>query len=325
MPPSLTMPKPGRWRTTPPAIFPPIMGLFGLGLGWRNGAGAFGIGPGLSDIILGAVTLLYLFSLFAYGAKVAKRAGVVADDLKVLPGRAGLAALTQSGLLLAITALAYRQGLAQGVLWVALAGHTVLALLAIRWLMQAAPEARGVTPVWHLSFVGFIIAPLSAIPLGYVALSTAIFWATLAIALFVWGASAAQAMRARVPAPLRPLLAIHLAPAALFTMVAAGLGMPTMALAFGLISAVMAAAMVLGARWLTAAGFSPLWGAFTFPLAAFSNACFALWHEGQGEGWRIAGGLALVAATLIVPVIAVKVLQLWAKGQLAPKTNAATA
>ena len=326
MPPSLTPTRsPGLWRRTPPAIFPPIMGLFGLGLGWRNGAGAFGLGPGVSDMILGAVSLLYLFTIVAYGAKVLRRPGVVAEDLGVLPGRAGLAAMTQSGLLMAAVALAYVAPVAQAVLWIALAGHAGLAALLIRGLIAAPPEQRLVTPVWHLSFVGFIIAPLSALPLGYVALSQAIFWVTLAVALVIWAASAAQAVRARVPAPLRPLLAIHLAPAALFTMVAAQLGMAGTALGFGVVSLAMVAAMAAGVRWLTAGGFSPLWGAFTFPLAAFANACFALDRIGMGSGWRLGGGVALVAATLIVPPIAVKVLQLWAKGQLAARTNAATA
>ena len=108
-------------------------------------------------------------------------------------------------------------------------------------------------------------------------------------------------------------------------MVASGLGLHGMALAFGLVSLAMVAAMGIGVRWLIAAGFSPLWGAFTFPLAAFANACFALERSGGGEGWRYAGGVGLVVATLIIPTIAVKVLQLWAKGQLAVKTNAATA
>jgi tellurite resistance protein len=74
------------------------------------------------------------------------------------------------------------------------------------------------------------------------------------------------------------------------------------------------------AGWLLEAGFSPLWGAFTFPLAAVANFWLVL-----GGAWRLPGGLALVAATVVIPPIAIKVMQLWAKGQLAVKTNAATA
>jgi tellurite resistance protein len=128
-----------------------------------------------------------------------------------------------------------------------------------------------------------------------------------------------------VPAPLRPLLAIHLSPAALLGTVSLGLGYHTLALVFAVLAALILTALVLGARWLLVAGFSPFWGALTFPLAASANLWLGMGERGMGEGWRWAGDGALIAATLIIPPIAVKVLQLWAKGTLAIKTNAATA
>jgi len=96
--------------------------------------------------------------------------------------------------------------------------------------------------------------------------------------------------------------------------------MPGLALGFGVVSAVLLAALGLAGRWLLRAGFSPLWGALTFPLAATASFWLSL-----GGGWRIPGGLVLVAATLIVIPIAIQVVKLWAKGQLAVKTNAAIA
>jgi tellurite resistance protein len=75
------------------------------------------------------------------------------------------------------------------------------------------------------------------------------------------------------------------------------------------------------ARWLTTAGFSPLWGAFTFPLAAFSSAMMSL--AGQSMVFGVLGALSLAGALAIIPPIALRVLKLWASGQLALKTNAA--
>jgi len=83
----------GGWRRTPPAIFPPILGLWGLGLGWRAAGEAAGFGPAPGEVILGAVFLLWLGALVAYGAKVARRPGVLAEEVRVLPGQSGLAAL----------------------------------------------------------------------------------------------------------------------------------------------------------------------------------------------------------------------------------------
>lgn len=317
--------KPGLWRRTPPALFTPIFGLFGLALGWRRAVDAFGAPEAPGEILFGAVTLLYLFVLLAYAAKVLRRPGVVVDDLKVLPGRAGLAAAGLGAMLMALGLLPVSGALSATILMLATAIHGLIAFLVIRGLLRAPAEARGVTPVWHLSFVGFIVSALAAVPLGWSGYATVIFWISFAVAVGIWGASVAQFVRRDVPAPLRPLLAIHLAPASLLGSVALLLGYHALALGFGGLALAILAALLARPRWLLEAGFSPLWGAFTFPLAAFASLMQMLGAAGDGEVFRVIGGLALVAATLIIPVIMWKVIQLWAKGQLQVKTNAAEA
>jgi len=88
-------------------------------------------------------------------------------------------------------------------------------------------------------------------------------------------------------------------------------------LSLGAMVAVLAALLVAG-RWITEAGFSAMWGAFTFPAAACASALLA-------TGWAVPGVLALAAASGIILPIAVKVMQAWMKGGLAIKTNAAQA
>ncbi|MEZ5913726.1 MAG: hypothetical protein R3D84_17130 [Paracoccaceae bacterium] len=168
------------------------------------------------------------------------------------------------------------------------------------------------TPVWHLSFVGFIVAPLSAIPLGETGLARAILFATIPLAVLIWTVSLRQFLSQRMPPPLRPLFAIHLAPASLFAVAAAGLGLPALALGFAAAALLLLMVLVAAGRWLTEAGFSPLWGAFTFPLAAFANAAMAV--SDQSALFWYAGGAALVAASLIVPPIAWKIMQAWSRG-----------
>jgi tellurite resistance protein len=312
-------PRPGLFRQTPPAAFTPVFGLLGLGLAWRRAAESFALPPGAAEMLLGAVTLLYLFVLAAYLAKAARRPAAVAEDLRVLPGRAGLTSASLSVFLLASTAVPYSAALARGLLFAGLAIHAALALAYLRTLLAAPPEQRRATPLWHLAFVGFILAPLSAVPLGMTGLSTAILAATVPVAVVIWALSAPVV--ARTPPPLRPVLAIHLAPAALFATVAASLGLLLPALAFCLVALAILALLLVAGRWITAAGFSPLWGAFTFPAAAVASACLA-----QGfEPFRSIGGLLLVGATLLVPTIAWRVMKLWAEGRLAPATNAAIA
>ena len=75
-----------------------------------------------------------------------------------------------------------------------------------------------------------------------------------------------------MPAALRPLLAIHLAPASLMTVAAGMLDLPGLSLAFLALASLILALLLAAAGWILRAGFSPGWGAFTFPLAAYANA-----------------------------------------------------
>jgi tellurite resistance protein len=317
-PPAAT--PPGLWRRTPPAIFPAIMGLFGLGLAWRRGVVVFGLPNAFCEVILGAVTLLFLFGAVAYMAKVLRRPGVLSEDLRILPGRAGLATATLSIYLLSMTVLPYDAKAAQLILFAGLALHAVLVILMIRVFVTGPAAQRRVTPIWHLSFVGFIIGALAATGLEFYGLAFALFALTSIMAAFIWAVSLEQAVREDVPAPLRPLLAIHLSPVALLGLVAAALGLEMVAMGCAGIAALFVGWLLVRALWLTEAGFSALWGALTFPLAATASLWLSL-----GEVWLWPGLAALSLATVINPVIAWKVLHSWARGQLAIRTNAAIA
>ena len=311
----------GLWRQTPPAIFPPILGLFGVGLAWRRAVPEFSVPPFLGELILGAVSLLFIFALTAYLGKVVRRPGALVDDLRILPGRAGLSTATMAGMLFAAVLVPYSPGFARLVLGLSLAAHLAIATIAVFVLWGAPLAQRRMTPVWHLTFVGFIVGPVAGVALGWVGLSEFILILSIAAAIAIWGGLVVGMVRAPVPAPLRPTLAIHLSPAALLGIVSALLGHGQMALGFGWLSIAILALLLVRLPYILEAGFSPFWGAFTFPLAAFSNLMLILAQDGNVL-FRVLGGAALVAATIIVPMIAFKVLKMWSSGPLAVKTNA---
>lgn len=317
-PPAAT--PPGLWRRVPPAIFPAIMGLFGLGLAWRRAGAAFGLTDALGEAILGASTLLFLFAAMAYTVKVLRRPKVIVEDLRILPGRAGVAAAVLSFYLVALAVLPYDPDVARGFLYVGLTLHVLLVAIVIAVFATGPAVQRRVTPVWHLTFTGFIIAALAAASLQSWGLALILFGLTTLMAAFIWAVSLEQIVREDVPPPLRPLLAIHLAPMALIGLVAAAMEFDAVAMGCGGVAALMLVWMLARAYWLTEAGFSALWGAFTFPVAATA----ALWLT-LGGLWRWPGLAALVFATLIIPPIVWQVLRSWARGQLAIKTNAAIA
>lgn len=316
--------KPKLFARTPPALFPVLLGLLGLGLAARKGMAVLGLSSsalgGLVEAALGALLILWVFAVLALKVKVIRRFGVLAEDMRVLPGRAGLAASTMSGMAAAAVLLPYAPGLALVLVLTALVAHAGMAILLLVTLAKLSPDARSVSPAFHLAFVGFIVGAGPLAQLGYLGLATVIFWVTMALALAIWAVSVWQLWRAEPPAPLRPLLAIHLAPAALLSLVAGQIGAPGLAVAFAGLGMVIFLGLLSAARWITVAGFSPLWGSFTFPLSAFALALLSL-----GGTWELPGIVVLALALGVVPAIGWSVLSLWPGNRLAVKTNAAEA
>ena len=317
-PPEFPPRKPALFAKTPPAIFPVLLGLIGAGLALKRVLAPFGEVVGLADLYLGLATGLWLFGAIAYGTKVARRPSVIRDDLQTLPGRAGLAALGVGAQLVALVVWNFAPGLAPVVLGLAFALHSLIVVLTVQVLLRAAPEARGITPVWHLSFVGYIVGALAAVAVGWTQAATVILGLTVGLAAVIWAVSVVQLIRRIPPVPLRPLLAIHLSPAALFASVAMGLGHHQIALGFLILATLIFVALLAFGRWITAGDFSALWGAFTFPAAAYAT---ALAVNGLPSPALILGG----AIAVFNAIIAWKVLKLWPGGRLANKTNAAEA
>lgn len=315
-PPPFPVPCPRRFSRTPPAVFPVILGLLGLGLALKRALVALGVDTGVADAALGAFTALWAFAVFAYAAKMLQRVSVVMDDLRVLPGRTGLAALSMGGMLVAAELAAFSVPVAKAVLVGSLALHLVQAVLLVIVLRGLPPEGRMVTPGTHLNFVGFIVGGLAAVPLGWTGLALALLALTIPVAVVIWAISISQLLRRIPPAPLRPMLAIHLAPASLFASVAALAGQAVLAQGFVALACILLVTLVISARWITETGFSAMWGSFTFPLTACASALIL-------TGWTVAGIMVLVVALGIVPVIVWKILVLWGSGQLATRTNAA--
>ena len=319
-PPEFPPRRPALFAKTPPAIFPPILGFLGLVIALRLAFGRLGWDQGPVDLLAGLSVALWAFGAVAYAAKLARRPGVVLEDLRVLPGRSGLAALTMGGMASATIVTAYSAPVATGLLLASLAGHAALAVLLARLLLSLPPEARAVNPTLHLSFVGFIVAAPAALAQGWSLLAEGLFWGTLPVAVVIWGLSLRQFVRAVPPAPLRPLLAIHLAPAALLGTVAGLLAKSELSVLFSGLGLVYAIVLLVSGRWMTEAGVTALWGAFTFPLVALATALMV-----AGGLWLWPGLMLAVIGLGVIPAILWWVLKRWPGGKLAAATNAAEA
>jgi tellurite resistance protein len=310
-PPEFPPRRPALFAKTPPAIFPPILGFLGLAIAVRLALQKLGWPIGPADLLAGIAVALWAFAAVAYLGKLVRRPGVVVEDLRVLPGRSGLAAMTMGGMATATLLAPLAPAAAAGLVVMALLGHAALAVLLIRLLLSLPPESRQVNPTLHLSLVGFIVAAPAAVALGWTGLAAALFWLVLPVALTIWALSAMAFARAVPPPPLRPLLAIHVAPAALLSLVAGLLGMAGLATGFVVIGTALALALALSFRWLTSAGVTPMWGAFTFPLAALATAMLSV-----GGSAGIPGLLLALIGLGGIPWILWWVLKRWPGGKL---------
>ncbi len=319
-PPEFPPRRPALFAQTPPAIFPPILGFLGLAIAGRLTMARLGLEQGPADLLAGIAVALWAFATAAYLGKIARRPGVVVEDLRVLPGRSGLAAMTMGGMATATLIAPHAAGPAVVLMLAGLLGHAVLAFLLIRLIASLPPAGREVNPTWHLSFVGFIIAAPPAVALGWTGLATVLFWAVLPVAVAIWVMSGLQFARLTPPAALRPLLAIHVAPAALLATVAALLGKGEIAAGFVTLGAAYGVLLLAASQWMGQAGVTPMWGAFTFPLAALATAMIL-----KGGGWLWPGVALTVAGLIAIPAILWWVLKRWPGGKLAAVTNAAQA
>ena len=241
-------------------------------------------------------------------------------DLRLLPGRLGISAMIACLYLLAATLAPYAPETARRSLLGALGLHGAVIGL-ILWVFLSGPrEQRRYSPTGQLYFVSPVIGAWVAAQAGYDYLALGLLAATMTLAALIWACGADRLWRDGMAAPLRPLLVLHLLPAALAGLAAQSLGLESLAEIAAAVAGFILCALILGLRPLLAAGFTPFWSAFGFPLAATATLWMVL-----GGSWQIAGLLVLAAATLAIPVIAFRILKLWAGGQLAVRTNAASA
>jgi tellurite resistance protein len=195
--------------------------------------------------------------------------------------------------------------------------HVYLASVLARELTALPPDGRPATATLFVPFVGQIAAPVGGVGLGFPLVSWALFVSAIVIWLALTPFVLRRLTRVSIPPPMRPGVFILLAPPAI-GLVAYDRLDPGGPLVWPLFIAATATLLALLARgrWLTEGGWTPAWGAFTFPSAAFAGACLVMAQGQLGRGWDWLASVALVAASLITLYIALRTGRALAKGDL---------
>ncbi len=304
----------------PASFFSIVLGLAGLGVAWRAAGRAYGVSDWLADALLAVSAALFLGVLAAQVVRALR--GALRAELEH-PISGSLAALGPASLLLLAAGIsAHARDVALVLFWIGAVGQVAIGVWLVgRWLLAPA-DPRVVTPALHLPALGNLVAGIAAGAVGRVDAGWLFFGAGVVLWLVVAAALLDRYVSAgELPAAVRPLLALEIAPpaAALLAWQSLEGGAPDtvsrMLLGFALFQALVVARLLGRLREVP---FSQFYWAFAFPLSAL--AAGALRQSAAAPG-SVAGALALplfIVANAAVAAIAWQTGVAASRGKLLP-------
>lgn len=306
------------WARPSPALLPVCLGLVATGLLWREAARVLGAPRAISELWLGAALMILALCIGLYARRVGHRPSTLLHDLRMPAGRGAVSAGSMA-LLLAGAALEPLWVPAAMVVWGAgVVLHGFLAAVLLRELVQMPPDARPATATLLVPFAGQMVAPLGGVPLGFGTVSAVLFWSGIAVWLGLLPPILRRLWRyPSPPPPVRPGTAILLAPPAIGAVAASALmpGTPLVPVLFA-VACLVVLGLLLRLRWLAGDGWSPGWGAFTFPLAAFAGAGLLMAQRYPSLASLNAAAVVVTAASLITLYVAWRMAQGWLTGKI---------
>ncbi|SEB82757.1 hypothetical protein [Rhodobacter sp. 24-YEA-8] len=304
---------------TPPVIFTALAGLMSLPLVLREVLIATDLPVAAADMAAGLLLAFWLFCIFALAVRIVRRPSVIKDDFRVIVSRNGLFAATISGMIAGQLIRPLWPVSSFGLTLVALVAHLVLALvfftLAWRRRRESGPHSWAwPDPGMQLIYAGPLVVVPALIGQSWTGAALVLSVICLVPAGLALLAGLIGLLREQTPAPLRPMLVLHLAPVALCASVALNFGQETLAAVLGLAALVMLFLIVAAAGWLGRAGFTPIWGCAIWPVVLVADS--------MAQGGATATSVAvLLAVSVFSAVVCWRIFRLWPKGKLADMTN----
>lgn len=281
------------------------LGLGGLGLAWRE---VWSL-P-VSEVVLALMVLAWLLILGLHLARAVRHREAALADWRN-PMRCGFVGAASIGMMLTAAALTpYLPGFARGLLLLAITLHLGVGLVLLARVLRGEGSHAMLVPPLMIPLVGNVLAPVFCAPLGLPMLGWMLFGVGMLLWLAVQPLLLGRLFEAPLPPPLRPSLAILLAPSAVGALAVEALGGPQPAfLALYGLAAFTFALLLVVLRHMLGAGFTLGYWGLTFPLAAFTAATMKV-----APWWIWLGMLGL--STLVIGAIALATLRLALRGAL---------
>jgi len=319
-----------RSPAVPLSFFGIAVGLLAFANTWHMAARLWHLPQEVASAltVAGLATWAGLLLLQAY-KWMAHRAEAMAELRH--PVQSAFAALaTVASLLAALALLPLSHGLAMGVLGVALAGQLALGLVLNGRLWTGGRPPELVTPSTYLPGVAqSFVAATAAAAFGWHELGLLFFgvgvlaWLTLESMILQ-----RAAVGTPLPAALRPLLGIQLAPAVVGggAWMSLSSGLPDvvawMLLGYGLYQALLLLRLL---PWIREQAFTPGYWAFSFGAAALPALAMRMAERGAGSLAAALAPVLFVAANGVFALLVGGTLRLLAKGALLPPVAPAAA
>lgn len=281
------------------------LGLGGLGLAWRQ----VEFWPA-SETVMALMVLAWTIILGLHLARALRHRDAAMADWRN-PMRCGFVGAASIGMMLTAAAITpYGPGFARALLLLAIVLHLAIGLALLARVLRGEGSSAMLVPPLMIPLVGNVLAPIFCVPLGLPMLGWMLFGVGMLLWLALQPLLLGRLFEAPLPPPLRPSLAILLAPSAVGALALDALAAPLPAyLALYGLAAFTFALLLMVLRPMLGAGFTLAYWGFTFPLAAFTAATIKI-----APGWIGYGMLGL--ATLVIGLIAAATLRLAVTGAL---------
>ena len=307
----------------PPSMFSIVLGLAGLGAGWRQAVGLWGAPAIIGEAILLLAVVVWVVLAIGFVARAFTRPGDVAAELAHPVQCCFLGLAFVATLLMAGAVKPYSHAAAEIFFWIGLAGHVPFIGWRVGRLWTGGRPAEAMMPVLYLPLVaGNFAAAIACGTLDYHELGLMFFGAGmlswLAIESTVW---MRLFIHPAIAPQIRPLIGIQLAPPVVGLVAWLSLmpGPPGPfeygLLGYGLLQYLILAGL---AGWLREAPFSPAYWAYSFGIAAAPLSAMILVARGAGPLVAVIAVVLFVLANAAILAFAVGTVRLIAAGRLLP-------
>lgn len=297
-----------RLQYLPISFFSTVMGLSGLTIAWEKAQHVYGVNLGITPLLLGLTSLVFVFLLSSYAVKIARYSNSVKQELKHPVKLNFFPAVSISLLLLSIAFMEINQTLALMFWGIGTTLHLLLTLFVFNsWMHHEHFQINHMNPAWFIPAVGNVLIPVAGVPLGFIDIS----WFFFSIGMMFWIILVTIFFNRilfhnPLDKQLLPTLFILIAPPAVgfIAYVRLNGGMDNFANFLYFVALFFTLLLLSQAPRFIRLPFFLSWWAYSFPLAAITIASFLRYEQTSNSTylWIASSLLVLLSGVLLLLV-----------------------